>query len=52
MTLTLTLTLTLTAIVIGFAMTALFLVVLLASRDMSGTDHVDGSKADDAQELQ
>ena len=47
-----TLTLTLTAIVIGFAMTALFLVVLLASRDMSGTDHVDGSKADDAQELQ
>ena len=45
-------TLTLTAIVIGFAMTALFLVVLLASRDMSGTDHVDGSKADDAQELQ
>ena len=47
-----TLTLTLTAIVIGFAMTALFLVVLLASRGMSGTDHVDGSKADDAQELQ
>jgi len=44
--------LTLTAIVIGFAMTALFLVVLLASRGMSGTDHVDGSKADDAQELQ
>ncbi|MEO7401747.1 MAG: Na+/H+ antiporter subunit C [Polaromonas sp.] len=34
--------LTLTAIVIGFAMTALFLVVLLASRGMSGTDHVDG----------
>ena len=43
--------LTLTAIVIGFAMTALFLVVLLASRGMSGTDHVDGSKADNAQEL-
>ena len=39
--------LTLTAIVIGFAMTALFLVVLLASRGMSGTDHVDGIQADD-----
>ena len=34
--------LVLTAIVIGFAMTALFLVVLLASRGLSGTDHVDG----------
>ena len=34
--------LVLTAIVIGFATTALFLVVLLASRGMSGTDHVDG----------
>ncbi|MEO9340902.1 Na+/H+ antiporter subunit C [Mesorhizobium sp. SB112] len=34
--------LVLTAIVIGFAMTALFLVVLLASRGMTGTDHVDG----------
>ena len=34
--------LALTAIVIGFAMTALFLVVLLASRGMTGTDHVDG----------
>ena len=33
--------LVLTAIVIGFAMTALFLVVLLASRGLSGTDHVD-----------
>ena len=39
--------LTLTAIVIGFAMTALFLVVLLASRGMSGTDHVDGRRAND-----
>ena len=39
--------LALTAIVIGFAMTALFLVVLLASRGMSGTDHVDGSDAGD-----
>ena len=43
--------LTLTAIVIGFAMTALFLVVLLASRGMSGTDHVDGTRAQDAQEM-
>ncbi|HET9450587.1 MAG TPA: Na+/H+ antiporter subunit C [Aggregicoccus sp.] len=34
--------LVLTAIVINFAMTALFLVVLLASRGLSGTDHVDG----------
>ncbi len=34
--------LVLTAIVIGFASTALFLVVLLASRGLSGTDHVDG----------
>lgn len=31
--------LVLTAIVIGFAMTALFLVVLLASRGFTGTDH-------------
>jgi multicomponent K+:H+ antiporter subunit C len=36
--------LALTAIVIGFATTALFLVVLLASRGLSGTDHVDGSR--------
>lgn len=34
--------LALTAIVIGFANTAMFLVVLLASRGLSGTDHVDG----------
>ena len=34
--------LVLTAIVIGFATTALFLVVLLASRGLSNTDHVDG----------
>jgi multicomponent K+:H+ antiporter subunit C len=34
--------LVLTAIVIGFATTALLLVVLLASRGFSGTDHVDG----------
>ncbi len=36
--------LVLTAIVIGFATTALFLVVLLASRGLSGTDHVDGDE--------
>lgn len=36
--------LVLTAIVIGFATTALFLVVLLAARGLSGTDHVDGTK--------
>lgn len=39
--------LVLTAIVIGFAMTALFLVVLLAQRGFFGNDHVDG-KEDDA----
>jgi multicomponent K+:H+ antiporter subunit C len=32
----------LTAIVISFATTALFLVVLLASRGLTGNDHVDG----------
>ncbi|HWK70611.1 Na+/H+ antiporter subunit C [Pollutimonas sp. M17] len=37
--------LVLTAIVIGFATTALFLVVLLASRGLSDTDHVDGQEA-------
>ncbi len=36
--------LVLTAIVISFAMTALLLVVLLASRGLTGTDHVDGDK--------
>ncbi|MCS5709342.1 Na+/H+ antiporter subunit C [Candidatus Berkiella cookevillensis] len=36
--------LVLTAIVIGFAMTALFLVVLLAARGVSGTDHVDNQE--------
>jgi multicomponent K+:H+ antiporter subunit C len=36
--------LVLTAIVIGFATTALLLVVLLAARGFSGTDHVDGSE--------
>src|SRR5690606_36593884 len=38
--------LVLTAIVIGFAMMALFLVVLIASRGLSGTDHVDGKEPD------
>lgn len=38
--------LVLTAIVISFAMTALFLVVLLASRGLTGTDHVDGRESD------
>lgn len=36
--------LVLTAIVIGFALTALFLVVLLALRGFSGSDHVDGQE--------
>ncbi len=34
--------LVLTAIVIGFGTTALFLVLLLAFRALTGTDHVDG----------
>jgi len=34
--------LVLTAIVIGFATTALYLVMMLASRGLTGTDHVDG----------
>lgn len=38
--------LVLTAIVISFATTALFLVVLLASRGLAGNDHVDGREAD------
>lgn len=40
--------LVLTAIVIGFATTALFLVVLLAARGLSGTDHVDGKETDES----
>ncbi len=36
--------LVLTSIVISFAMTALFLVVLLVSRGLTGTDHVDGKE--------
>ena len=38
--------LVLTAIVISFATTALLLVVLLASRGLTGTDHVDGEESD------
>jgi len=38
--------LVLTAIVIGFATTALFLVVLIALRGLAGTDHVDGREPD------
>ena len=38
--------LVLTAIVIGFATTALLLVVLLAARGLTGTDHVDGQEPD------
>lgn len=38
--------LVLTAIVISFAMTALLLVVLLAARGITGTDHVDGKEPD------
>ena len=36
--------LVLTAIVIGFATTALFLVVRLALRGLTGSDHVDGEE--------
>jgi len=36
----------LTAIVISFATTALFLVLLLAARGLTGTDHVDGAEPD------
>ena len=36
--------LVLTAIVIGFATTALFLVMLIASRGFTGTDHVNGEE--------
>jgi len=38
--------LVLTAIVIGFATTALLLVVLLAARGLTGSDHVDGRERD------
>lgn len=39
--------LVLTAIVIAFATTALLLVVLLAARGLTGTDHVDGREPDE-----
>jgi multicomponent K+:H+ antiporter subunit C len=39
--------LVLTAIVISFAMTALLLIVLLAARGLTGTDHVDGREPDE-----
>jgi multisubunit Na+/H+ antiporter MnhC subunit len=39
--------LVLTAIVISFATTALFLVLLLAARGLTGTDHVDGREPGD-----
>jgi len=38
--------LVLTAIVISFATTAMFLVVMIASRGVTGTDHVDGKERD------
>jgi multicomponent K+:H+ antiporter subunit C len=41
--------LVLTAIVISFATTALFLVVLIASRGFTGTDHVDGREQESAE---
>lgn len=42
--------LVLTAIVISFATTALFLVVMIVSRGLTGTDHVDGTeRADDTE---
>ncbi|WP_334186430.1 Na+/H+ antiporter subunit C [Noviherbaspirillum sp.] len=38
--------LVLTAIVIGFATTALYLVVIIGTRGLTGTDHVDGEEPD------
>mgnify|MGYP001423290481 FL=1 len=38
--------LVLTSIVISFSMTALFLVILLAARGLTGTDHVDGEEGE------
>lgn len=39
--------LVLTAIVIGFATTALFLVVMMAARGFNGNDHVDGTQGNE-----
>lgn len=36
--------LVLTAIVIGFATTALYLVIMIGARGLTGTDHVDGEE--------
>ncbi|HJV52343.1 MAG TPA: Na+/H+ antiporter subunit C [Noviherbaspirillum sp.] len=36
--------LVLTAIVIGFATTALYLVLMIGARGLTGTDHVDGKE--------
>lgn len=41
--------LVLTAIVISFATTALFLVVMIAARGLTGTDHVDGTERDETE---
>ncbi len=41
--------LVLTAVVISFALTALFLVVLLAARGVTGNDHVDGREPHQAE---
>jgi multicomponent K+:H+ antiporter subunit C len=38
--------LVLTAIVIGFATTALYLVLMIGARGVIGTDHVDGKEPD------
>jgi multicomponent K+:H+ antiporter subunit C len=38
--------LVLTAIVIGFATTALYLVLMIGARGLTGTDHVDGEEPD------
>jgi multicomponent K+:H+ antiporter subunit C len=39
--------LVLTAIVIGFATTALYLVVMIGARGLTGTDHVDGKEPEE-----
>lgn len=39
--------LVLTAIVIGFATTALYLVVMIGARGLAGTDHVDGEEPEE-----
>lgn len=36
--------LVLTAIVIGFATTALYLVIMIGARGLTGSDHVDGEE--------